>query len=356
MEQFFSQDFLHNSWERWMLALSVFAGIFLLSLAARAFLINRLRIFAPTTVSNWDDVALQLLERTRVPFLFLVALHFAVQSLNLDPKVYEASYFAFFLVLFLQLGFWANHAITYLGNSYADRTLSTDAAHATTVRALIVFGQIFIWITVAILLLDNWGVKVAPFVAGLGIGGIAIALAVQNILGDLFSSLSIVLDKPFVIGDFISVGDEAGTVEHIGLKSTRVKSLSGEQLVFSNSDLLKSRIRNFKRMWERRAIITFGVIYETHAEKLHRIRDIVKELVEQAEGARLDRCHLKSFGPSSLDYEVVYWVNSPDFNVYAEIHHNLSVKLIEVFRREKIEFAYPTVLQLEGAPSVEPRP
>ena len=212
-------------------------------------------------------------------------------------------------------------------------------------RALIVFGQMFIWVTVVILLLDNWGVKVAPFVAGLGIGGIAIALAVQNILGDLFSSLSIVLDKPFVIGDFITVGEEKGTVEYIGLKSTRVKSLTGEQLVFSNSDLLKSRIRNFKRMRERRANFTFGLIYETDATQLHRVREIVKRIIESVPKTRFDRCHLRSFGQSSLDYEAVYWVDSAEFNDYADIHHEISVRMIETFRAEKLEFAYPTVLQ-----------
>lgn len=348
MPEFIPHEFLGNSWERWAFAICIFFGIFFACWAVRAFLIARLKTFAPNTHARWDDVVLQLLQKTRFLFLFLLAFHFAIQSLQLHPKIFQASYYSFFLVLFLQVGFWANHALTFVGNDYANRTLSVDAAKATTVRALIVVGQIVVWLTVMILLLDNWGVKVAPFVAGLGIGGIAIALAVQNILGDLFSSLSIVLDKPFVIGDFIAVGEEMGTVEYIGLKSTRVKSLSGEQLVFSNTDLLKSRIRNYKRMWERRASFRFGVTYETSAEKLHRVREIAKEIMDRTDKARFDRCHLLSFGAYSLDFELVYWVGSPDFNVYADTQHSISVQLIEAFRSEKIEFAYPTQVHIEA--------
>lgn len=198
MPEFIPHEFLGNSWERWAFAICIFFGIFFACWAVRAFLIARLKTFAPNTHARWDDVVLQLLQKTRFLFLFLLAFHFAIQSLQLHPKIFQASYYSFFLVLFLQVGFWANHALTFVGNDYANRTLSVDAAKATTVRALIVVGQIVVWLTVMILLLDNWGVKVAPFVAGLGIGGIAIALAVQNILGDLFSSLSIVDRKSVV--------------------------------------------------------------------------------------------------------------------------------------------------------------
>jgi small-conductance mechanosensitive channel len=350
-----SQEFLGNSWERWAVALGVFLGVLLLSWAIRAFFVARLRLIAPKTTVKWDDMVLQLLERTHFLFFFLVALHLGLRSLSLHPKIDNASHFTFFLVMFLQVGFWANHAITFLGLDYAERSLAKDAARATTVRALLVFGKIVIWITVGLLLLDNWGVKVAPFIAGLGVGGVAIALAVQNILGDLFASLSIVLDKPFVIGDFIAVGSEMGTVEYIGLKTTRVKSLSGEQLVFSNSDLLQSRIRNYKRMWERRVDFSFGVIYQTPTDKLNRVREIVKEIFTGIEGARLDRCHLHAFGPSSLDFQVVYWVTSPDYNVFIEKHHSMAVRLIDSFRAEGIEFAYPTqTLYLDGKIVHEP--
>ncbi len=178
--------------------------------------------------------------------------------------------------------------------------------------------------------------------AGLGIGGIAVALAVQNILGDLFASLSIVLDKPFVIGDFIIVNEFLGTVEHIGLKTTRIRSLSGEQVIFSNADLLRSRIRNFKRMFERRVTFSIGVTYQTPSDKLERISALLKEIVVKQPKARFDRAHFKEFGDSALIYEVVYYVQNPDFNVYMDIQQAINIEIVRRFEEESIEFAYPT--------------
>jgi small-conductance mechanosensitive channel len=341
--------FLGNPWERWIIAAGTLLLVFSLSWAVRRLLISRLKVFAQKTDTLLDDLLLLLLERTRLYFFFFLALYLGFRTLTLSAKAEHGAGIVFCLVLFLQIGFWASHALNFLGNSYAEKALSVDAARATTVRTMLMFGKMLVWIVVALLLLDNWGVKVAPFIAGLGVGGVAIALAVQNILSDLFASLSIVLDKPFVIGDFIAVGDEAGAVEHIGLKTTRVKSISGEQLVFSNSDLLKSRIRNYKRMWERRVVFSFGVVYETPPEKLDAIRQITERVVKSVEGTRFDRCHLTKFAGSSLDYETVYWVNSADYNYYIERHHRISVGLIKAFQAESIEFAYPTqVLHIDG--------
>jgi small-conductance mechanosensitive channel len=202
--------------------------------------------------------------------------------------------------------------------------------------------KVVLWAAVVLIALDNLGVHITTLVAGLGVGGIAVALAVQNILGDLFSSVTIILDKPFVIGDFIIVGDFLGSVEHIGLKTTRVRSLSGEQLVFANSDLLKSRIRNFKQMTERRIVFAFGVIYQTAADKLAAIPGLVREIVEAQPQARFDRAHFKAFGGSSLDFEVVYWVTNPDYNLYMDIQQAINLGLFRRFAAEGIEFAYPT--------------
>jgi small-conductance mechanosensitive channel len=197
-------------------------------------------------------------------------------------------------------------------------------------------------VIVFLLILDNLGVNITGLVAGLGIGGIAVALAVQNILGDLFASLSIVLDKPFMIGDYVVVDTLSGTVEHIGLKTTRIRSLSGEQLIFSNNDLLKSRIRNYKRMEERRIVFGFGVIYQTPVEKLIRIKKQVAEIIEKQEHARLDRVHFKEYGDSSLNFEVVYFVDDPAYALYMDIQENINLELFRRFTEEGIEFAYPT--------------
>jgi small-conductance mechanosensitive channel len=174
------------------------------------------------------------------------------------------------------------------------------------------------------------------------VGSIAVALAIQNILADLFASLSIALDQPFVIGDFIIVDDYLGTVENIGLKTTRVRSLSGEQLVFANNDLLNSRIRNYKRMGERRVLFTFGVIYQTPIEQLEQISAWVKEIIQTHEQARFDRAHFKSFGDSALVFEVVYYVQSPDYNLYMDIQQAINLALMKRFEKNGIEFAYPT--------------
>ena len=185
--------------------------------------------------------------------------------------------------------------------------------------------------------------------AGLGVGGIAVALAVQNILGDLFASLSIVIDKPFVIGDFIVVGEFMGTVEHVGLKTTRVRSLGGEQLVFANSDLLASRVRNYKRMNERRILFQFGVLYQTTAEQLEAIPQRVREVIETLEEVRFDRAHFFRFGESSYDFEVVYWMQNPDYARYMDAQQQINLGLVRAFKDMGVEFAYPTrTLYLES--------
>jgi small-conductance mechanosensitive channel len=202
-----------------------------------------------------------------------------------------------------------------------------------------------------LLILQNLGVQITAILAGVSISGIAIALAVQNVLGDLLGSLSIILDKPFVIGDFIVVGEFSGTVEHVGLKSTHIRSVSGEQLVFSNSDLLSSRIRNYKRMQERRAVFTVGVTYDTPAETLEAIPDMIKSIVEGQEQTRFDRCHFKSFGASSLDIETVFHMTVPDYDAFMDAQQAINIELFRLFEREGIEFAFPTqTLKLQREP------
>ena len=192
------------------------------------------------------------------------------------------------------------------------------------------------------MILDNLGFNITALVASLGIGGIAVALAVQNILGDIFASLSIALDKPFVIGDFIIVEDVLGTVEYIGLKTTRLRSLSGEQIVFSNVDLLKSRIRNYKRMFERRVVFTIGVVYQTAHATLERIPALVRSIVEQQPKTRFDRAHFKEYGDSALVFEVVYFVLDSDYNIYMDIQQAINLAIFRRFQVKGIEFAYPT--------------
>ncbi|MEN6420473.1 MAG: mechanosensitive ion channel family protein, partial [Smithella sp.] len=261
---------------------------------------------------------------------------------TLKPSVALLWQKAVILMLIIQGGLWASTGVKFWLGLMLEKRMDQDASSATTISLLGFVARLILWVIVGLLILDNLGVNITGLVAGLGIGGIAVALAVQNILGDLLASLSIVLDKPFMVGDYVVVDTLSGTVQHIGLKTTRIRSLSGEQLIFSNNDLLKSRIRNYKRMDERRIVFGFGVIYQTPVEKLMLIKNQVAEIIEKQEHARLDRVHFKEYGDSSLNFEVVYFVDSPEYVLYMDIQENINLAIFRRFAEEGIEFAYPT--------------
>jgi small-conductance mechanosensitive channel len=199
-----------------------------------------------------------------------------------------------------------------------------------------------VWAIIFLLALDNLGVNITALVAGLGVGGIAVALAAQNIIGDLFASLSIVLDRPFVPGDFLAIDEFYGDVEKVGLKTTRMRSLSGEQIVFSNNDLLNSRIRNYGQMVERRIVFSVGVVYQTPHEKLQQIPSIIEDIIVKQELARFDRAHFKQYGDYSLNFEMVYYVESSDYRLFMDIQQAVNLEIFRRFAEEGIEFAYPT--------------
>ncbi|MBT8088325.1 MAG: mechanosensitive ion channel family protein, partial [Gammaproteobacteria bacterium] len=223
-----------------------------------------------------------------------------------------------------------------------EQQLEEDAGAVAAMDIVSFLVRVAIWTVVVLVALDNLGVNITALVAGLGVGGIAVALAAQNIIGDLFASLSIVLDKPFVLGDFLVIDGLAGTVESVGLKTTRVRSLSGEQLVFSNNDLLNSRIRNFGRMQERRVPFSIGVTYQTPAEKLEQIPRIVEDILSHQDGARFDRAHFQKFGDFSLLFEIVYYVESSDYTLFMDIQQAINMEIFRRFEEAGIDFAYPT--------------
>jgi small-conductance mechanosensitive channel len=254
------RQILGNSLEAWITAGLVTAGIFILATTLRAFLLSRLRRSA--LLARIDKIVPALLERTQFYFLLIMAIHFGTQNLDLSHKLDTAREYIFLFFLFFQLGLWLTGALAYFGKRHLDEAMARDTGRATTISTLITLGNICVWVTMGLLLLENYGKNVSALVTGLGIGGVAVAFVLQSILGDLFASVSIVLDKPFAIGDAISMNGLSGTVEQIGLKTTRIRSVTGEQLVFSNSDLLKNVLHNFKRMHRRRALFTLGVTYE----------------------------------------------------------------------------------------------
>lgn len=275
-------------------------------------------------------------------FIFVaIGLAIGITALQLDDRFAAAGYVAAQIMVAIQIGIWLSTACTVFITRYT-RKIQDDAAQVTAFSAIKFVIQLAVWSIVFLMVLDNLGFDITAMIASLGIGGIAIALAAQNILGDLFAFFSIIVDKPFVQGDFIIVDEHLGAIEHIGIKTTRIRSLSGEQLIFSNQDLLSSRIRNFKRMQERRVVLEFGVTYNTDSDDLKSIPDLVKHHIDEEERARFDRAHFKAFGESSLKFEVVYWVLDADFNVHMDVQQGLLFALVDEFRDRDIHFAFPT--------------
>lgn len=356
---------LGNELRQWVVA----AAILLLSGGAlwvlQRFALARFAEFARRTTTEIDDLVAHVLGRTKFTLAFFVALFLASLVLTLSEQAELVLRGAAQIAVVIQLGVWASGGISFWVTRFRERQLEQDAATVTTVSAAGFVGRLVVWLVVLLLILDNLGVQVTALITGLGIGGVAVALAVQSILGDLFASLSIVLDKPFVIGDFLNLGTELGTVEHIGLKTTRLRSLSGEQIAISNGELLKARIRNFGRLAERRALFTIGVTYDTPREKLERIPTMIREAIEARERTRFDRSHFKQYGAYALEFETVYYILAPEYNVYMDIQQAINLEIHRRFEEEGIQFAYPTQVvytaRLDGAaaspsPALAPTP
>ena len=339
---FFEKLYFGNSVQTWLIAFCVLIAAFVALIVARKILLKYIKALANRTNTQLDDMLLAVLSRTKYFFLLIVSVYISLLFLVLPPDVLKIWNKIFFMVVVIQIFIWIGRGLNFVISLNVKKRMVDDAAVATTISVLGFIGKFLMWSIALLLILDNLGFNITSLVTGLGIGGIAVALAVQNILGDLFASLSIVIDKPFVVGDFIVVDQLMGTVEHVGLKTTRLRSLSGEQLIFSNNDLLKSRISNFKRMTERRVVFGFGVTYQTPFSKLLLINDIVREITVQQENVRFDRVHFKKYGDSSLDFEVVYYVTAPDYNIYMDIQQAINLEIFRRFQEEKIDFAYPT--------------
>lgn len=336
------QVYFGNTLLKWIIALAVAVLIYSFLTLFRRWMGNRLKKVAEGSSAEIVDFVADLVRVRTKKILFLALAVYGSSLVLVIPKnAGKIILGAVFILLFVQVGLWGNGVI----NFFVTRRAARDGQEGLNLEAYSVITWIAkaaLWAIIILVVLNNLGIQITALVAGLGISGIAVALAVQNILGDLFASLSIVLDRPFVIGDFIIVGDQMGTVEHVGLKTTRVRSLSGEQIVFSNTDLLGSRIRNYRRMDERRILFTIGVTYQTPAEKLERIPGMIREIIEAQENVRFDRAHFASYGAYSLDFEIVYWVLDRDYLIYRNIQQEINLELYRRFAQEGIEFAYPT--------------
>jgi small-conductance mechanosensitive channel len=337
-----SLPIFRNSFADWLLAAALAIGIMSTLLVLRRLARRHHQRLLKTERVEIIEVPLEVLARTTLLFFIAVALFTGLNTLDMSQRTRLVLNSAITIALFLQAGLWAAAGTTaWLGRKQRS-AMTTDRAIAGSLGIIAFIAKGVIWAMVILLILDNLGVNITALVAGLGIGGIAVALAVQNILGDLFASLSITFDKPFFVGDFLIIDDFMGSVEHIGIKSTRLRSLSGEQIIMSNADLLKSRVRNYGRMNERRVVFATTVTYETPAAKLEQIPSIVRSVVEAQEGVRFDRSHFSKHAAASLDFETVYYVLSADYNRYMDIQQAINLRIHREFERLGVEFAYPT--------------
>ncbi len=339
---FMNEIVLGNSFMQWTYAITLLVLSFFLMRLVKRLATNHLARLASNTNTRWDDYIVDAIKQTRSLFLFIASIFLSSMFLTVPDKIHTIIQATFIISLLIQLGIWLTVITILTVAHYSKLTLTKNPAAASTLNFVGFFTRIFIWSVIILVALDSLGIQVTTVVAGLGIGGIAVALAVQNILGDLFASLSIILDKPFVIGDFLIIDEHLGSVEHIGLKTTRLRSLSGEQLVFSNSDLLKSRIKNYGRMFERRVKFNIGVIYSTPRDKLKLIPDIIKTAINAQDNTRFDRSHFMNYGDYALQFETVYYIKSPDYNIYMDIQQAIYFSIHEAFEKEGISFAYPT--------------
>lgn len=340
------QEGLSSAIQDWAIANGsiIFAvvGAVILTLALKALLsigIYYARDIVKKTSSKIDDVIVDCLEAIRTWVLLLWILVPALHFSHGHPFILKLGQGLLIIVSAIQIAIWGFYLISIWKKNYLETSKGPNVQSAIGLVSSILQG---ILITALVLIaLSNLGVDIGALVAGLGIGGIAVALAAQNILGDMFASISIVLDKPFEVGDFINAGPQMGTVENIGIKTTRVRSLSGEELIFSNKDLLQTRLQNFKRMWNRRVEIHFLVPLNTDHEQLQQIPLWIKEFVDQNTQLQMDRCHLADFSASALVFELVYWVKSADYNLHMNFKQDLLLKIIKRLKADNIGIAIP---------------
>lgn len=338
---FLKRQFVGNTILDYAYTLAVIIAGIAIVFAIKTIVFSKLARKAKRTENKFDDLLVAILGKTLIPALYYGVAYVSVQHLRLNETFAKTLDVTGVVILtFLGMRFLISIASYLLENCWIKKV--SDDAKAKNIKSVMPILKAIVYGLGIFFLLDNLGFKISTLVAGLGIGGVAVALAGQAILGDMFSYFSILFDRPFEIGDFIIVDNYLGAIEHIGIKTTRIRSLGGEQLVFSNTDLTNSRVRNYKRMEQRRVLFQIGVVYQTPAGKLKEIPQIIKGVIEGIEGTKFDRAHFSSYGDFSLNFESVYYVFGADYNKYMDIQQQINLSLYEEFERRGIAFAYPT--------------
>lgn len=343
LRELLTQKFWGNSVEEYLLALLIFILTIIALKVFKLVIINKLKKIAVKTRTELDNLMITIIDGIGWPLYLFLSLYISLQFIKIPKFIGMAVYYATFVIVAYYVIIALQNLIDYGTRRIIQKRQGEDKKVDTSVIDLLSkVLKAILWVVAIIIILSNLGYEVSTLIAGLGIGGVAIALAIQNILGDIFASFSIYFDKPFKTGDFIIVGDDCGVVKRIGIKTTRIQTLHGEELVISNRELTESRIHNYKRMERRRVVFTLGVEYDTPTEKLRKIPDIIKEVMDKIELVDIDRVHFKEFGDFSLNFEVVYYVNSSDYGTYMDTRQEINLAIKERFETEGIEFAYPT--------------
>ncbi|MGV3505280.1 MAG: mechanosensitive ion channel family protein [Adhaeribacter sp.] len=341
MKEILNRTYLHNTVQDYLISLAI---ILVGLLAIRLFkniLLKRIVGWSGKTKTHLDDFIVSAIERFGIPALYIATVYAGITYLQLSVQVHNILNVALtFAVTFLVIQLISSIILVVL-RSYILRQ-EHGQEKVKQLGGIMLLINVLIWGVGILFFFDNIGYDITAIIAGLGIGGIAIALAAQNILGDLFNYFVIFFDRPIEIGDFIVVDDKNGVVDYIGIKTTRIKTLSGEQLIFSNSDLMNSRIHNFKRMEQRRVVFKIGATYQTPLEDIKKLPGLFKAIVEEQQPVRFDRAHFSGYGDSSIDFEIVYFVLDADYNKYMDIQQAIYLRIFEEFENRKLEFAYPT--------------
>jgi small-conductance mechanosensitive channel len=341
LERILNWNFYGNSGKDYLIFLFTLIGALIILEILQKVVLMKLKKAAKATQNNLDDVLVDIIYKIKPPFYFIVSFYLAFQFLNINIWLDKAITFLFLLALVYESIRVVSGLIKIVVYRMMKRN-SDDVQAKATVKTLNIFVQIILWSLGLLLVLANMGINITSLIAGLGIGGIAVALALQNILTDVFSSFSILIDKPFQVGDFIKIGKDTGVVEKIGIKTTRLRTLDGQLLIVSNQDLTKTRVENFQQLQRRRALFTLGVVYETSREQLEDIPQIIKDIVENKEKAILDRCHFKSYGDFSLNVEVSIYIDVTNYNEFLDVLQSINLDIFSHFKEKGISFAYPT--------------
>jgi small-conductance mechanosensitive channel len=341
LQDFLDLKFVGNTVTEWGLATVAFLVTFTVLPLLKKYLLRVAKRHPQATDLVIVQVSLRLIPRTSRIFVLVVALNAAMRFVDFAHKIERGLEFLIQVGLWFQIGLWAITIVECLLDRRQSAHREHDAGFISSLGVINFLARAVIWAVVVLLALDNLGVNITALVAGLGVGGIAIALAVQTLLGDLLASLSITFDKPFAVGDSLSIDNVNGKVENIGIRSTRLRSVDGEQIIISNADLLKSRVRNFGRMGERRGVISIGITYGTSVAKVRRAGEIIEAAIKAQQHVRMERCYLKELGSAAMNFEAVFFVADGNFDTLVAAQQDVNFRILTEFEREGIEFAYP---------------